>query len=146
MTNPKFVTKDSGERVVHETGMQRDTEHGKPRFALLMPLSLPYSEQMIVRWANLMARGAEKYDSRNWEQARTRKELERYVSSTLRHVHQWAAGILGLPCECRVNSDTLQWVKCDLHAEDHAAAVFFNITGAEYTNYHISKANGVVIV
>lgn len=130
-----FVTNDSGVREQYETGMQRDTEVGKPRFDLLMPIGLPFQDQMVVRWAMLMARGAQKYDARNWERARTRKELERYVSSTLRHVNQWAAAMLGLPCGC---SDTHL---CDIHSEDHGAATFFNITGAEYTRYHMNQTS-----
>ncbi len=56
-----YITKDSGKRQQFDTGMQRDTQDGKPRFDLIAPLDLPYEEQMLTRWAKLMARGAAKY-------------------------------------------------------------------------------------
>jgi hypothetical protein len=105
----EFETKDSGKRVEFETGMQRDTNEGKPRFDLIMPLDLPYKEQLLTRWANLMARGAQKYSSRNWEKAETKEELDRYMDSAARHFMQWMCG----------ETD-----------EDHCSAVMFNITGA----------------
>ena len=111
-----YTTKDSGAREQFSTGMQRDTQAGKPRFDLVMPLGQPFDEQMLTRWAGLMARGAEKYDDRNWEQAATQVELDRYLSSAFRHFVQWLAG----------DQD-----------EDHAAAVFFNIAGAEYVKWRM---------
>jgi hypothetical protein len=110
----KFETKDSGVRAEFDSGMVRDTDRGKARFELLLPLGVPYSEQFITRVAELMARGAEKYDSRNWEQAQGEEEMERFKSSALRHLLQWAAG----------ETD-----------EDHAAAVVFNLLGHETTKW-----------
>lgn len=107
----RFVTKDSGKRQEFETGMVRDTQDGKARFDLLFPVELPYSEQLLTRFADLMARGAVKYAERNWEQARTPEELARYKASALRHLIQWLTGEVD---------------------EDHAAAVMFNLMGAEY--------------
>lgn len=106
-----YETKDSGERIEFESGMHRDTIDGKPRFDLMMPLDLSYDDQMLVRFAELMARGAEKYGERNWEQANSVDEYRRFKASAFRHFMQWYLG----------EDD-----------EDHAAAVFFNITGAEY--------------
>jgi hypothetical protein len=111
-----WETKDSGERVEFDTGMQRDTAEGKPRFDLITPLRLPYEEQMITRWAGLMARGAEKYDARNWEKACTVDELSRFQDSAFRHFMQWHLG---------------------LRDEDHAAAIYFNVQGAEYVRYQL---------
>lgn len=105
-----FETKDSGERAKYDSGMVRDTEKGKPRFDLLIPEGVPYSEQMLTRFAALMARGAEKYTPRNWELADGPAELARYKSSALRHLIQWITG----------ETD-----------EDHAAAVMFNLLAAE---------------
>jgi len=105
------ITKDSGKRSEYESGMVRDTEDGKARFDLLFPLGVPYHEQMLTRFADLMTRGAEKYDARNWEMARGEEELARYRSSALRHLIQWATG----------ETD-----------EDHAAAVMFNIMAGEF--------------
>lgn len=113
-----FETKDSGERAEYESGMVRDTEHGKPRFDLLLPLGVAYSEQMLTRDAQLMARGAAKYEARNWEKARGEPELARYHSSALRHLLQWIAG----------END-----------EDHAAAVRFNVMAGEYVKYRMRE-------
>lgn len=113
-----FSTKDSGERQRYSTGMQRDVNDGKPRFSLIMPKLLPYDEQMLTRLASLLGRGAEKYDARNWEQACTEEELERFFDSADRHYMQW-----------RMNETD----------EDHAAAVWFNITGAEYVKYRLRE-------
>ena len=111
-----FTTKDSGERVEYSTGMQRDTTTGKPRFDLITPANQTYTETMRYRSAMLMARGAEKYGGRNWEKASTQDELDRFLQSAERHFEQWVRG----------ETD-----------EDHAAAVIFNITGAEYVKGRI---------
>lgn len=106
-----FETKDSGKRAEFGNGGVRDTEEGKPLFTLLFPKNVPYRDQMITRWAQLMARGAQKYTARNWEKFASPEALERAYSSALRHMVQW------------LNGET---------DEDHAAAVFFNIMVAEY--------------
>lgn len=111
---PKFVTKDSGARQQFDSGMQRDTQEGKARFDLLFPLNVPYDAQFLTRVAELLARGAEKYDSRNWEQAEGDEEMERFKASAFRHLMQWVAG----------DED-----------EDHAAAVVFNLLGYETTKW-----------
>lgn len=114
----EFVTKDSGERAQFDSGMVRDTNAGKPRFDLLLPEGIPYEAQLLTRFAALMARGAEKYDERNWEQANSQKELNRMRESAFRHLMQWLAG----------ESD-----------EDHAAAVLFNIMAAEATAWRMRQ-------
>lgn len=108
----KFVTKDSGVRQEFDSGMVRDTEEGKARFDLLFPEAVPYEDQFLTRVAELLGRGAEKYESRNWERALGDTELERFKSSALRHMMQWANGDL---------------------SEDHASAVVFNLLGYEST-------------
>lgn len=107
----EYVTKDSGDREVFSTGMQRDTTTGKPRWDLVAPVGQPLEQTMGYRHARLMARGAEKYGDRNWEKAATQEELDRFRQSAYRHFMQWFHG----------HTD-----------EDHAAAVYFNIAGAEY--------------
>ena len=106
----KYETKDSGARQEYESGMHRDLEDGKPRFDLLIPEGVPYADQMLTRFAALMERGAVKYTARNWELASGPDEMARFRSSALRHMMQWIMG----------EQD-----------EDHAAAVFFNVTAAE---------------
>lgn len=117
-TSVDFVTKDSGVRAQFDSGMVRDTEDGKPRFDLTLPLDIPYDEQMLTRFAGLLARGAQKYTERNWEQANSQEELNRYYSSAFRHFIQWITG----------ETD-----------EDHAAAVWFNVQCAEYVKYKMSQ-------
>lgn len=112
----EYITKDSGVREEYESGMVRDTQDGKPDFSLLMPLDQGFEDQMLTRWAALMARGSSKYGKRNWEQASTEEELERFRSSAFRHFCQWMAGEVD---------------------EDHAAAVFFNISAAEYVKQQL---------
>jgi hypothetical protein len=85
--------------------MQRDTTTGKTRF------DLAFDGPMFERWAELLTRGAVKYKARNWMKAAGTAELERFKESAVRHFIQWLRG------------DT---------DEDHGAAVFFNINGAEY--------------
>lgn len=100
-----FVTKDSGNREEFTSGMVRDTSLGKVRYDLVyMP--------MFKRWAELMTRGAQKYSANNWMKAEGDAELLRFKESAFRHFMQWFL---------EENSE-----------EDHAAAVFFNISGAEY--------------
>ena len=99
----KFITKDSGKREEFPTGMRRDTQDDKPRYDLI-------DRAFLKRWAELMARGAKKYGEENWRKAATNDELTRFRSSALRHMFQYLEG------------DT---------SEDHAAAVAFNLAGAE---------------
>lgn len=101
----QYETKDSGNRTTFDSGMQRDTQDGKVDYLLVR------DGPLYERWARLMQRGAEKYDARNWMKARGEAELERFRQSAARHFEQWLAG------------DT---------DEDHAAAVVFNLNGAEY--------------
>lgn len=102
---PDFVVKDSGERMVFASGMQRDTTAGKADYSLI------YDGPMIDRWAEHLTKGALKYDARNWMKARGEAEMSRFRSSAARHFAQWMRSI---------------------EDEDHAAAVYFNINGFEY--------------
>ena len=106
-----FVTKDSGKRAAFANGGVRDTQEGKPRFDLMFPKTVPYEHQMLTRFAALLARGAEKYADRNWEQFSDADALERAKGSAMRHAVQWLTGE---------------------RDEDHAAATYFNIMAAEY--------------
>jgi len=106
----QFITKDSGKRKEFKSGMVRDTQDGKPMYTLCY-------QPMLKRWAELMTRGAIKYGRNNWQLASGEEELERFKDSALRHIYQWLEG------------DT---------SEDHAAAVFFNMSGAEYVHAKIN--------
>lgn len=111
---PDFVTKDSGEREEFDSGMVRDTAAGKVRWHLVA------DGPMLGRWAGLLTRGADKYqddearakgEPNNWLKARGQGEYQRFRESAFRHFMDWWNG------------------KED---EDHGAAVFFNINGAEF--------------
>lgn len=114
----KYITKDSGKRQEYSTGMRRDLADGKPDFYLITPKLIPYSEQMLTRWADLMTRGITKYGLRNWELAKTEEEYERFKSSAYRHFIQWML---------------------DEDDEDHAAAIMFNVQCAEYVKWRIKN-------
>lgn len=113
-----YVTKDSGKREEYDSGMVRDTQDGKPRFDLLVPRDVPYSDQFLTRVAGLLGRGAEKYSDRNWEKAGGNEELERFKSSAFRHFFQW------------LNDES---------DEDHAAAVVFNLLAYETIKWKLDN-------
>jgi hypothetical protein len=105
-----FVVKDSGQREQFESGMVRDTATGKVDFRRVL------DGPMLDRWAAHLSKGAVKYPDvapgvPNWTLAAGPAELDRFKQSAFRHF--------------------LQWLRGDVD-EDHAAAVFFNINGAEY--------------
>lgn len=100
-----FTIKDSGERKQFDSGMVRDTTTDK------IDYSLALDGPMFGRLAEHLTKGAKKYAKRNWMQANGQEELDRFRESALRHFLQWFQG----------ETD-----------EDHAAAVLFNVNGAEY--------------
>lgn len=106
-----YKTKDSGKRVDFPSGMRRDTDEGKPRYDLI-------DEPMLTRWAELMARGADKYGEENWRLANSEQELKRFKASGFRHFVQWMRG----------DDD-----------EDHAAAILYNVAAAEYVKRRIDE-------
>jgi hypothetical protein len=100
-----FTVKDSGQRQEFASGMVRDVTEGKTDYSLVL------DGPMFDRWAEHVTKGATKYDKRNWMKASGNAEYERFRESAFRHFLQWYRG----------ETD-----------EDHAAAVMFNINGAEY--------------
>lgn len=88
----RYTTKDSGKRMDYDSGMRRDTAEGKPRFDLINALDQPYEETLLYRWAQLMARGADKYGARNWEKSNSVEELLRFKASAYRHFMQLMSG------------------------------------------------------
>lgn len=107
----KFTVKDSGERQDMGGGMVRDTEEGKTDYTYCL------TGPMLRRWNEHLQKGAEKYDRDNWTKGVNYEALERYKRSALRHLIQY------------LNGD---------RSEDHAAAVFFNLNGAEYVRERLS--------
>ena len=101
----EFHVKDSGARHQFDSGMVRDVTTGKVDYSLVL------NGPMFDRWAAHLDKGAIKYTKRNWMQANGQAELDRFRESALRHFLQWFRG----------ETD-----------EDHAAAVLFNVNGAEY--------------
>jgi len=107
----EFTIKDSGKRKEFDSGMVRDTQEGK------LEGDRCAEGPMLKRWAEHMTKGAAKYPDRapglaNWTLASGEPEYVRFRKSAWRHFMQWWEGEMD---------------------EDHAAAVFFNINGAEYT-------------
>lgn len=107
----QFQIRDSGERREFASGMKRDTSEGKVNYLLVR------TGPMLKRWAAQLTRGCDKYDQErqpgepyNWTKAEGVAEWERFRESACRHFEQWLDG----------ETD-----------EDHAAAVFFNVNGAE---------------
>jgi hypothetical protein len=106
-----FVTKDNGKREEFNTGMMREPQDDKPRYDLI-------DRAFLKRWAELMARGAKKYAEDNWRKAATQEELTRFRASAIRHLFQYLEGD---------------------RSEDHAAAVAFNLAGAEMVEEKLKK-------
>jgi hypothetical protein len=89
--------------------MVRDTTEGKIDY-----LNVRFGP-MLKRWAAHCTKGREKYPDPapgvpNWTLAEGEEEYQRFRESAARHFEQWLAG----------ETD-----------EDHAAATFFNMNGAE---------------
>ena len=105
------MIKDSGRRI-QMAGMQRDVTDGKIKYHLV------FDGPMFERWAAHLTEGAKKYGERNWQDARTVEERDRFKESAVRHFIQWLRG------------DT---------DEDHAAAILFNVNGFEYVQSVLEK-------
>lgn len=104
-----FEVKDSGARHSFDSGMVRDVTDGKIGWHRVA------DGPMLRRWAEHLAKGARKYPDvapgvANWTLAEGDAELARFRESAFRHFMAWFYG----------EQD-----------EDHAAAVYFNINGAE---------------
>jgi hypothetical protein len=106
-----FVTKNSGTKAHHSDGVVRDTDKGKPRFDLMFPKGVPFSEQLITRVAELYERGGQSYGYRNWENSSTEETLEHHEAALMRHVIRFLTG--------------------EEDGEDHAAAVVWNVNAVD---------------
>lgn len=112
----RYITKDSGKRVKFKSGMNRDTTEGKPRYDLI--IGETQKDNLITRWAELMARGAEKYGERNWEKANSIEELNRFKASAWRHFVSAMQGD---------------------EEEDHYSATCFNLNAIIYLHEKLNK-------
>jgi hypothetical protein len=99
------LIKTDEKRMEFDSGMVRSPSADRIDFTLIR------SGPMLERWAIHLTAGALHYGKNNWLQAAGQAELDRFRESAARHFEQWLA---------------------DMTDEDHAAAVFFNINGAEY--------------
>lgn len=118
MAQDNFTVKDSGERKQFQSGMVRDTTEGKTQYHRV------FEGPMVDRWAEHLTKGAVKYPdlptgAANWTLAAGDEERNRFIQSAVRHFVQWLRGE---------------------RDEDHAAAVFFNINGAEYVRGQSTKS------
>ena len=108
----EFIVRDSGNRQEFESGMQRDTTDDKIDYLLVR------DGPMFKRWAKHLTLGAKKYNKRNWMKAAGAEEYARFRESAARHFEAWLNGEVD---------------------EDHAAACYFNISGAEYVCDRLKK-------
>lgn len=102
-----------GEAITLPSGMNRAPEDGKVDYTLLR------DGPMYKRWAEHLTRAIPKRGRRNWMNAEGAEDLERFKRGAARHFEQWLEG---------------------LDDEDHAAAVFFNMNGAEYVSGRLDKS------
>lgn len=114
----QYLTRDSGSKSTHISGMQRDSVEGKPRFRLMWPKGIPFEHQLLTRVAALYERGAQKYGARNWELSCGQDDLEHHEESLERHFHKFLEGVED--------------------GEDHAAAVVWNVNAVLLTRWNIA--------
>ena len=110
----KFEIKDEDNLVEFPSGLKRSDDTGKPDFTLTMSSMLPYEEQLWYRFAAHMTKAAKAKGARNWENADSQEDIERFKAGLMRHV--------------------LQYLN-DLEDEDHAAAICFALMGIEHIKY-----------
>lgn len=127
---PEYVVDDSGERETFASGMVRDISEGK-----LNPL-LVRDGPMYDRWVQHLTAGAEKYEERNWMQADSMEEFERFLVSATRHFDEWLAVRLDEVSNWKVR----KYFQRAPTREDSAAGVYFNVNGVEYVRDKIIEA------
>lgn len=86
------------------SGVIRSDDAGKPDYTLI-------DAAMLERWAAHMTANADEKGANNWKLAHTDEDLRRFLASAWRHFMAFQRG------------DT---------DEDHAAALLFNVAGAEH--------------
>lgn len=108
---PDFTIKH-GEEIKFPSGMNRNTDAGKPNYRLI---DIPF----LTRLATHMTKGAEIHGRDNWRLANSEEELARFLDSAFRHLMQYLNGEVD---------------------EDHASATVFNIMCAEYVKARLEEA------
>lgn len=96
----------------YPSGMVRGEDGGKVNFLLVR------DGPMLERWARLLTEQAPDKGKRNWMQAHTQDDLDRFLESADRHMAQWQRG----------DDD-----------EDHAASILFNVNGAEFVRARMTS-------
>ncbi len=112
-----FEVKDSGKRQEFESGMVRDTDTDKVDYTTIL------DGPMFDRWSTHLTKAKAKYPdvrpgTANWTLAAGAEEYVRFRKSAFRHFRKWLRGDLD---------------------EDHAAALFFNVNGAEYVKDKLNE-------
>lgn len=102
----------TNEVVALPSGMNRDTEEGKLDYTLIM------DGPMYDRWAAHLTAAVPTRGERNWMKADSEDDYRRFRRSLSRHMRQYFRG----------DAD-----------EDHAAAIFFNLNGAEYVRTRLDS-------
>lgn len=87
------------------SGMVRSSTEGKINYLLV------HDGPLLKRWARHLTNAVASKGKRNWMNAHSEDDLERFREGFARHSAQWLAGEVD---------------------EDHAAAIVFNLNGAEY--------------
>jgi hypothetical protein len=100
------------DQKVHPSGAVRSSTEGKIDYSHL------FDGPMADRYAKHMTEAAKTKGKKNWMKAHTEEDLERFIDGALRHMRQWYRG------------DT---------DEDHAAAIIFNIIGAEHVKEQLDE-------
>jgi hypothetical protein len=90
--------------VTLPSGMVRSDDSGKTDYTLV-------DLAMLERWAQHLTRNVGSKGHNNWRLACSEEDLQRFRASAFRHFVQWLRGDVD---------------------EDHAAALLFNVAGAEH--------------
>lgn len=110
----KYEIKDEDKLTQLPSGLKRSDDSSKPDFTLTYSTKLPYEEQMHYRFAAHMTKAAKAKGARNWENADSQEDLDRFKAGLMRHVVQYNLGMID---------------------EDHAAAIMFALMGIEHIKY-----------
>lgn len=106
-----------GKRTTFSSGMVRDSAAGRVQYWRIL------EGPMFDRWAHHLTKASARYPDvqlgrANWTLANSRDEYQRFKESAFRHFISWYRGETN---------------------EDHAAAIFFNVNGAEYVKEQLQE-------